>query len=56
MQLSEAQAQELLTVRRTLMSELGGLIAQWDQLWAQLQVHSFFPASSITYEEPFWGI
>ncbi|EIE21048.1 hypothetical protein COCSUDRAFT_43407 [Coccomyxa subellipsoidea C-169] len=37
MQLSEAQAQELLTVRRTLMSELGGLIAQWDRLWEQMQ-------------------
>ncbi len=38
MQLTEAQAQQLLAVRRALLNEVGALIAEWDRQWAELQV------------------
>ncbi|EIE21052.1 hypothetical protein COCSUDRAFT_48251 [Coccomyxa subellipsoidea C-169] len=37
MQLTEAQAQQLLAVRRALLNEVGALIAEWDRQWAELQ-------------------
>lgn len=38
MQLSEKQQEQLVAVRRTLLREVGALISEWDQLWAELQV------------------
>ena len=43
MQPNERQAEQLLGCRRTLLRELGALIAERDRLWTELQVsHTIF--------------
>ena len=37
-ELTAGQAEEMLAGRRTLLREVGSLIAEWDRLWADLQV------------------
>jgi hypothetical protein len=36
-QLSEGQAEQLMACRRTMLRELGALLAKWDRLWTTLQ-------------------
>ncbi|KAK9908010.1 hypothetical protein WJX75_001438 [Coccomyxa subellipsoidea] len=37
MQLTQGQAQQLLACRRTMLHEVGALIAEWDRLWKELE-------------------
>ena len=48
MNLNKKQAELLVGCRRRLLREVGVLIAEWDSLWAQLQVVAMLPAPQVT--------